>query len=161
LIHRDLKPTNLMVTTSDLAEYDAFVVKVIDFGLAKAAAAGLMPREKSRPGFSGTPDFASPEQLKVGPESLDIRSDIYSLGVILWYLLCGRRPFPGRALGEVYEQRLPWDQLLPAHVPGPVLDLLGSMLALDRTQRPRSARDLVSALQRCHQIIANPAFSPE
>ncbi len=162
LIHRDLKPTNLMVRTDDPAENDILIVKVIDFGLAKAAAAAnLIPTDKLRPGFSGTPDFASPEQLKAGQELLDIRSDIYSLGVILWYLLCGRRPFLGRALGEVREQRLPWDQLLPAHVPGPVLDLLRSMLALDRTERPRSARELVSALQRCQQIIANPSFCPE
>ena len=161
LIHRDLKPTNLMMTTTDPAEHDSLVVKVIDFGLAKAAAATLIRPEEPRPGFSGTPDFASPEQLKRGQEVLDIRSDIYSLGVILWYLLCGRRPFSGRTLGEVREQRLPWDHLLPAHVPGPVLDLLRSMLALNRSERPRSARELVSALQRCHQVIANPSFSSD
>ena len=158
LIHRDLKPTNLMVKANDVAEDDTILIKVIDFGLAKAAAAAPLPPPEGQldPGFSGTPAFASPEQLKPGEVSLDIRSDIYSLGIILWYLLCGRGP--GRSLHEVSGQWPPWEQLLPAHVPRPVADLLRSMLAVNPGERPRSARELVTALQRCHQIIANPSF---
>ena len=92
LVHRDLKPSNLMVLANDPGGADSLIVKVIDFGLAKAAVATLDKPGPAHAGFSGTPDFASPEQLSAGEMSLDIRSDIYSLGATLWYLLSGRTP---------------------------------------------------------------------
>src|SRR5205823_14568427 len=93
LVHRDLKPSNLMIVRNDSGDPDALVVKVIDFGLAKSVAMTLTDDNQTRVGFSGTPDFASPEQLRAGQALLDTRSDIYSLGATLWYLLCGRAPF--------------------------------------------------------------------
>ena len=159
LIHRDLKPSNLMIMADDPVEPDTLVTKVIDFGLAKAAAITLMRPGQGTRSFSGTPDFASPEQLNSDEMLIDIRSDIYSLGTILWYLLCGQTPFPGRTPGEVRDHRLPWEQLRPAHVPGPVTELLSSLLALDPVERPQTARELLIALQRCQQIISNPSFS--
>jgi serine/threonine protein kinase len=152
LVHRDLKPSNLMIDRNDSGDPDALVVKVIDFGLAKSVAMTLT-------GFSGTPDFASPEQLRVGRALLDTRSDIYSLGATLWYLLCGRAPFQGSSVGEVHHERLPLEQLVLAHVPEPVITLLRSMLAVDPGGRPASARELLTALERCGQVIANPSFS--
>jgi serine/threonine protein kinase len=158
LVHRDLKPSNLMIVTGESDGPDSLIIKVIDFGLAKAAAtsSGSHPLE---PGFSGTPDFASPEQLSRMHASLDTRSDIYSLGATLWYLLCGQTPFVDRSIGEVTDQPLPLEQLALAHVPGPVVALLVSMLALDPLKRPPSARELSTAIQRCRQVIANPFFS--
>ena len=159
LVHRDLKPSNLMILANDSGDPDTFTIKVIDFGLAKAVA--ITPGEINQPhvGFSGTPDFASPEQLSHSHGLLDTRSDIYSLGATLWYLLCGRTPFAGRSRGEVPDEPLPQDQLVLVHVPRPVITLLGSMLALDPLKRPPSARELLAAIQRCHQVIANPSFS--
>lgn len=159
LVHRDLKPSNLMVVANDSGDPETLAVKVIDFGLAKAAA--LIPdgANQTPATFSGTPDFASPEQLRAGQALLDTRSDIYSLGATLWYMLCGWAPFAGRSTGKVHVRRLPLEQLVTAHVPEPVTAVLRSMLALDPRERPQSARELLTALQRCRQIIANPSFS--
>jgi serine/threonine protein kinase/Tfp pilus assembly protein PilF len=149
LVHRDLKPSNLMIVPNDLSGTDALLVKVIDFGLAKAVVATSDKPDLAPAGFSGTPDFASPEQLSAVP--LDARSDIYSLGATLWYLLCGRTPFAGRALGEVHDHALPLEQL--AKAPPPVVALLRSMLAIDPDARPQSARELLTALRRCREAL--------
>lgn len=159
LVHRDLKPSNLMIVRNDSGDPDALVVKVIDFGLAKSIVMTLTDDNQTRVGFSGTPDFASPEQLRADRPSLDTRSDIYSLGATLWYLLCGRTPFRARSVGEVHDEPLPLEQLVLAHVPEPVITLLRSMLAVEPGGRPASARELLTALQRCRQVIANPSFS--
>ncbi len=89
LVHRDIKPSNLMLVRE--AGDDEFTVKVIDFGLAKAAEKDSADAVTlTQGGFLGTPHFASPEQLEEG--ELDSRSDIYSLGVTLYYMLAGRTP---------------------------------------------------------------------
>jgi serine/threonine protein kinase len=159
LVHRDLKPSNLMIVRNDSGDPDALVVKVIDFGLAKSVAITPIGDNQAQVGFSGTPDFASPEQLRADRPSLDTRSDIYSLGATLWYLLCGRTAFRARSVGEVHDEPLPLEQLVLAHVPEPVITLLRSMLAVEPGGRPASARELLTALQRCRQVIANPSFS--
>src|SRR5438552_5773352 len=82
LIHRDVKPGNIMLTRGNAASKEP-EVKVIDFGLAKAMVAGAADMDLTHGGFVGTPTFASPEQFRSEP--VDARSDIYSLGVTLWY----------------------------------------------------------------------------
>ncbi len=157
LIHRDLKPSNLML----VAGADALTVKVIDFGLAKAVAACAAHGDSdlTHGGFVGTPTFASPEQFagRENGEPLDARSDIYSLGVTLWFLLTGKIPFPGRTLAEIYQrqvqQPLPVAQLQAAQVPEPLVGLLETMLATDPADRPQSAAALVAALRRCREQI--------
>ena len=89
LIHRDLKPANIMLAPDDSGSGE-LGVKVIDFGLAKAIARAGGEMDLTHGGFVGTPNFASPEQFGSGP--IDVRSDIYSLGVTLWYALTGQRP---------------------------------------------------------------------
>jgi serine/threonine-protein kinase len=156
LVHRDLKPSNIMVVANDADTADGLTVKVIDFGLAKAAALAESTVNGDRRGFSGTPGFASPEQLIAGNAALDARSDIYALGATLWYLLCGKTPFTGPTLTEVREQqagRLPIEQLTAAKVPTTLIALLHSMLATDREKRPQSARELLVELRRCRQQI--------
>jgi serine/threonine-protein kinase len=157
LVHRDLKPTNVMVVANDADTADGLTVKVIDFGLAKPIVATRVTSDKSAlGGFSGTPGFASPEQLAGGSASSDARSDIYSLGATLWYLLCGRTPFAGQTLRELREQqarRLPIEQLAAAKVPPTVIALLRSMLAIDAAERPQSARELLTKLRRCREAI--------
>ena len=157
LVHRDLKPSNLMVLANEPGGTDSLAVKVIDFGLAKAVAA-LQSASDLHAGFSGTPDFASPEQFNAAKVLLDARSDIYSLGATLWYLLCGRAPFTGRSPAELHgeqlHQPLPLEQLIAAKVPAPVVALLRSMLAVNPADRPQSARELLAALRRCRESVA-------
>jgi hypothetical protein len=91
LVHRDIKPSNIMVS---MEEGGAVTAKIIDLGLAKALNEPLSEAGISMPGvFAGTPEFASPEQF--GGMGVDIRSDLYSLGVTLWEMLTGRAPFRG------------------------------------------------------------------
>jgi serine/threonine protein kinase len=91
LVHRDIKPSNIMVNVD---EGGAVTAKIIDLGLAKSLDGPGAQTAISTPGaFAGTPEFASPEQFAgVG---VDIRSDLYSLGVVLWDMLTGRVPFNG------------------------------------------------------------------
>jgi serine/threonine protein kinase/Flp pilus assembly protein TadD len=156
LVHRDLKPSNIMIVANDADAADGLAVKVIDFGLAKAAVATESTVDRGRRGFSGTPGFASPEQLVADKASPDPRSDIYSLGATLWYLLCGKTPFAGPTLTELREQqatRLPIEQLASAKVPTMLIALLRSMLATEREKRPQSARELLIELRRCRGAI--------
>ncbi len=96
IIHRDLKPSNILVTLQDGVP----VPKVIDFGIAKAIEQKLTDKtlftELNQ--FIGTPAYMSPEQADLGGLDIDTRSDIYSLGVLLYELLTGRTPFDTRAL---------------------------------------------------------------
>ncbi len=102
LVHRDLKPANLMLVAATPDANDSspgkaeqlIVVKVIDFGVAKALVEKPDAMGLTHGGFVGTPAFASPEQFT--DAQVDVRSDIYSLGVTLWYLLTGNRPFARR-----------------------------------------------------------------
>ncbi len=161
VVHRDLKPTNLMLVTPDEpGEADkSCVIKVIDFGLAKAvtATAALPGATQTLGVFVGTPAFASPEQFgSTEVTRIDHRSDIYSLGVTMWYALTGRAPFPGRSLEEIHARqsdRLPLEQLTARTVPRPVIHLLESMLAVDPGGRPQSARELLDALRACQQQV--------
>jgi serine/threonine-protein kinase len=107
-VHRDLKPENIyLVEREGTFDY----VKLLDFGIAKslageAARAGGGPRGHVtvEGTFLGTPAYASPEQAS--GKAVDHRTDIYSLGVILYELVCGRLPFEGRNLGEFLVQHL-------------------------------------------------------
>lgn len=85
VIHRDLKPGNLLVDEVDGKP----VPKIIDFGIATAATRGLAGDDLER---AGTPEYMSPEQAGADPASVDTRSDVYSLGVVLYELLAGVRP---------------------------------------------------------------------
>ena len=85
ILHRDLKPSNLIVLTNGS-------IKIVDFGIAKLFGTGKDSTTMGRP--IGTPNYMSPEQIK-GSQSIDHRSDIYSLGVTLFYALKGKVPFQG------------------------------------------------------------------
>jgi serine/threonine protein kinase/Tfp pilus assembly protein PilF len=153
VVHRDIKPSNVMLE-SDPSE--VLRVRLIDYGVAKVmgphAESGA---EQTHAGFIGTPAFASPEQFAgAGQVAIDSRSDIYSLGVTLWYLLAGRTPFVGRTMEEIRARQtsdLPMEQLKGLHLPGQVISLLKSMLAPDPNDRPQTARELLSAVHRCYE----------
>jgi serine/threonine protein kinase len=145
LVHRDLKPSNLMLVDE---EGDS-VVKVIDFGLAKTAKdAGEDTGTLTMAGFVGTPHFASPEQVEEG--DLDIRSDIYSLGATLYYMVAGKAPFSG-SVGQIMSQHLykPINIEPLTDVPRCLISLIQRMLEKDRNQRPQTPRDLQNAIVDC------------
>jgi TolB-like protein/Flp pilus assembly protein TadD len=106
-------------------------------------------------GFVGTPAFASPEQFTNAP--VDVRSDIYSLGATLWFLLTGDMLFGGRTIEEIQEARqskpLPIEELKAAHVPRRLISLLTSMLAIEPAARPAGARELSARLQAIRNSI--------
>jgi hypothetical protein len=139
VVHRDLKPSNLM-----LAEGPEPLVKVIDFGLAKAVA-GATESTLTYGGFVGTPAFASPEQFTGA--GADARSDLYALGVTLWEMLAGRAPFRGLR-AEVMRQHLhaplPLDQL--KGVPQPLVVLAQTLLQKEPARRFQGAAELLQAL---------------
>ena len=143
LVHRDIKPSNVMVS---LGDGGAVTAKIIDLGLAKAVNEASSQTAISIPGgFAGTPEFASPEQLAgVG---VDIRSDLYSLGVILWEMVTGQGLFRGSPV-EVMNQHqhdsLPLDQL--EDVPQPVVALIKVLLEKDLRRRFQTPAELLKVM---------------
>jgi serine/threonine protein kinase/Flp pilus assembly protein TadD len=140
LVHRDIKPSNIMVSLEDGR---LETVKIIDLGLAKGVAEeGTISALGS---FVGTPGYASPEQFAgVG---VDIRSDLYSLGIVLWEMLCGSLPFQGTSAELVHQHQhasLPVDRL--AGVPQQVVPLLETLLEKDPALRFQTPNDLLKAL---------------
>ena len=156
LIHRDLKPGNIMLTTRHAATTE-LEVKVIDFGLAKAIADAGGEMDLTHGEFVGTPSFASPEQFGSGP--VDARADIYSLGATLWFALTGLPPRSGKTIEEIRERHaqddLPVAQLVARKVPEALVKLLRSTLAIDPSKRPASARELMEALESCRRKLAH------
>ena len=172
-VHRDVKPSNVMLCT----EADgAIVAKLIDFGLVRGITEKFAPVSASpvrqlagrpnpssggshevaprpvRTGFIGTPHYASPEQF--AGEKTDARSDIYSLGVTLWFMLTGKLPYDG-IRDEIRQKQvgnaLPLAQL--KGVPRGVIDLIRRMLAVDPAKRPQSPAVLKEQLHKCIAAI--------
>jgi serine/threonine protein kinase/TPR repeat protein len=158
LVHRDLKPANLMLVDQDGER----IVKVIDFGLAKSAKtegedSGTLTQAG---GFVGTPHFASPEQLE--ERDIDIRSDIYSLGVTLYYMLTGRPPFSG-SVPQIMSQHLykpvPLEPL--QNQPQCVVDVVLKMMDKDRDKRQQTPGDLRQEIVAClEQLQLGSAPAP-
>lgn len=149
LVHRDLKPANIMLVD----EYGEMLVKVIDFGLAKATAEeGGEEQKVLTMGFVGTPDYASPEQIEEKP--LDTRSDIYSLGATMWYALTGRVMFTGtipQVMAQQMDRPPPWE-LLDTQPPE-LVALLRKMLEKDRDQRPRDPIELRGMIEQALRTV--------
>jgi WD40 repeat protein/tRNA A-37 threonylcarbamoyl transferase component Bud32 len=99
IIHRDLKPSNILVSVHE----DRVVPKIIDFGIAKATTQPLTDKTvfTYQGQLLGTPEYMSPEQVDLATQDIDIRSDIYSLGVVLYELLAGVLPFERESLARL------------------------------------------------------------
>ncbi len=142
VVHRDVKPSNILLDSDNRA-------KVADFGLARAVG----PRDPTMTdpgGVVGTAHYMSPEQA-LGKE-VDFRSDIYSLGIVLYEMLAGRRPFEGASPSEVIAAHLrdpiPPLRSLRDDVPDGVADVVTWMTQKERESRPPSYATLLSSLSQ-------------
>ena len=153
LVHRDIKPSNIMVSMEDGG---AVTAKIIDLGLAKAVNQLAVQTSISIPeGFAGTPEFASPEQF-VGV-GVDIRSDLYSLGVTLWEMVTGHALFRGSPAEVMYQHQraqLPLEQL--ESVPQPVVTLIMMLLEKDPLRRFQTPAELLRVIPTITDAIKRP-----
>jgi len=143
LVHRDIKPSNIMVSVE---EGGAVTAKIIDLGLAKSLdEPGAQTAISTAGAFVGTPEFASPEQF--AGLGVDIRSDLYSLGVTLWAMVTGQTPFRGPSAEVMYQHQhapLPLERL--TDVPQPVVVLLEKLLEKDLGRRFQTPNQLLKAI---------------
>jgi eukaryotic-like serine/threonine-protein kinase len=140
IIHRDIKPANIIVTTADEK------VKITDFGIAKIASSNLTTTGQ----FLGTPNYMSPEQVSGSP--VDGRSDIFSLGVVLYELLTRRKPFSGENLTAISYKIVHEDFTPPAElsteVPPEFNPIVARAMAKDPWNRYQRGKDFALALQQ-------------
>lgn len=140
IVHRDVKPSNIMV------EHDGSV-KIVDFGIAHLGGGTLLTLGGQ---ILGTPSYMSPEQTQ--GRAVDARSDIFSIGVVLFELLTYQKPFPGDNMASVWykiqnEQPPPLSELLPT-CPPELQRVVDKALAKNREDRYQTAEDLGFALQQ-------------
>lgn len=160
ITHRDIKPENVMLRRDG-------IVKVLDFGLAKLTEkpahpeldteAATLAKVATDPGtVMGTPQYMSPEQAR--GQVVDARSDIFSLGVMLYEMIAGRPPFDGvnalDVISEILQKEPPPLNQHAAHVPTELQRIVSKALRKDRDQRYQTARDLLNDLKDLKEELA-------
>jgi hypothetical protein len=150
LIHRDIKPANAVLCCRG-GLFD--IVKVLDFGLVKQIAGDVRSSLSGKDTIVGTPLFMSPEEISA-PDSVGAPSDLYSLGAVAYYLLCGAPVFEGGNVIEVCGHHLhtppaPLSRRAPRPVPADLETIILACLAKDPAARPASAQHLAERLRRC------------
>ena len=166
IIHRDIKPENIMLRR------DGYV-KVLDFGLAKLAAkdegegrkdeseketsthpSSLRPHPSTTPGLvMGTVSYMSPEQAR--GERVDVRTDIFSLGIVLYEMLEGRTPFPGANTFEVIAAILDREPVPMTQAPAALQAIVQQALRKERDERYQNISELRDALKACQRRISD------
>lgn len=154
LLHRDIKPANIMLT---LTHSGRFLVKILDFGLAKFSQQPSLQTLDQSGSFLGSIDYIAPEQLELKP--LDQRTDLYSLGCVLYYALAQEPPFSGDNPAQTSMNHLK-HKCRPIHefrddIPELVLDWVMRMISRRREERPDNA---VAALRQFEDAVAGKAY---
>ncbi|WP_437619698.1 protein kinase domain-containing protein [Sorangium sp. So ce1151] len=156
IIHRDLKPANIFLHRELDADERSFTVKVLDFGVSKSLTATGV--QSTMTGLAvGSPAYMSPEQLSMS-KRLDHRTDIWSLGIILYEMLTGMRPFRGATVNDVVHQVL-FEPIRPVShrlrsVPSALDELVARCLERDRDRRFPDATTLARSLASIAEVSA-------
>ncbi len=147
IVHRDIKPANIMILSNGL-------VKVTDFGIAKMMAMGMTQAGQ----ILGTPNYMSPEQVK--GRQIDGRSDIFSLGVILYELVTGEKPFGGQNITTVIYKIINENPIPPreldASIPAGLSFVISKALAKNVEERYQSCRELAEDLRNYKNLGGSP-----
>jgi serine/threonine-protein kinase len=151
IVHRDLKPDNVLV---EERPDGSFLTKVLDFGVARVQVEGVRPPREAQHGHAltrlgtvvGTPGYMAPEQAM--GEDVDARADLYSLGVVLWEMIAGRRMFDSIELTSVVTQQLTEAPPPLSSVPSDLRALVDRLLASEPSRRPESAIEVRDELRR-------------
>ncbi len=159
LIHRDVKPKNIMITKDGVA-------KLADMGLARLAADEQTAQAEAGKAY-GTPSYIAPEQIR-GETDIDFRADIYALGATLYHLVTGRVPFQAKTPAAVMHRHLRDPLVPPDHINPDVsvglAQVVEAMMAKRREQRYSSTADLITDLAAVahgeRPVFAHKAFDP-
>jgi serine/threonine-protein kinase len=152
VVHRDVKPANIMLTGDD-------TVKITDFGTAKILQFGTAQQTSH---IMGTPSYMSPEQVK--GRAIDGRSDIFSIGVMLYEMLTGEKPFPGENITTVIYKIVNEDPISPERIDPSIHPSVSAItlkaLAKEPGARYQSCRQMLDDLRNCRSASV-PAGSPQ
>jgi serine/threonine-protein kinase len=162
LVHRDVKPGNIMVHLLHPHGGAGDFVKVLDFGLVKQVLQEGGIQVTNEANLSGTPQYMAPESI-TAPDAIDARADLYALGAVAYYLLTGTHVFTGKSIVEVCSHHLhstpePLSSRLGKPIAPDLEQLVLGCLAKDPSDRPQSAFELERRLSDCASI---PPWTPE
>jgi serine/threonine protein kinase len=163
MVHRDIKPGNLLIPLPEGDQPSEVLVKILDFGLARlhGKTKGDTIALRGETGVLGTPDYIAPEQSR-DIHAADIRSDLYSLGCVFYFTLAGRVPFPGdnameKLIKHLMEQPEPLEKVRP-DVPPEVAALVRRLMSKDPADRYQTPGELVRDLETWS--TEHPKFLP-
>ena len=159
IVHRDLKPDNVLITRSTGGRDFA---KVLDFGLAKMIGPGVQPDVSERAQIVGTPYFMAPEQIR--GDEVDARTDVYSLGALMYRLLTGTHPYQAKTAIGVLTKHLtselePPSQRAPgAGIQGPIDAIVRQAMAKDPGERFQNAAAMAAAIEHAYaELVGDSA----
>jgi len=163
IVHRDLKPHNLFLAkAAEGDEEHDDVLKILDFGIAKETGPALVGGATQTGEIMGSPHYMSPEHVR-GARDIDFRSDLWSLGVIMFRACTGRLPFDsdvvGDVIGKILADPIPKATSIAKDLPASIDEFFGRALARDRNQRYQSAREMADEFAEIVRSPSNPRIS--
>jgi serine/threonine-protein kinase len=163
IVHRDLKPHNLFLARGASGDDErAEVLKILDFGIAKDTGQMLAGDATQTGELMGSPNYMSPEHVR-GAKDIDFRSDLWSLGVILFRAVTGKLPFEsevvGDVIGKILADPIPRATSIAPHLPPALDDFFYKALSRDRNLRFQSAREMAEAFGEIVRSPSSPRIS--